>query len=75
MVGGEAGMHLTILINGGIRDSEIAAKAGERKLWLSALSLLYISNAPRQGFVLGFGNTRAAEIPSAIRLLKKLLKA
>jgi GntR family transcriptional regulator/MocR family aminotransferase len=75
IIGGEAGMHLTILINDEIRDSEIAAKAAERKLWLSALSLSYVGNAARQGFVLGFGNTRASEIPSAVRLLKKLLKA
>ena len=74
ILGGEAGMHLTVLIDGGGRDTEIAAKAAERKLWLSALSLSYIGESPRQGFVLGFGNTRASEIPGAVRLLKKLLK-
>jgi GntR family transcriptional regulator/MocR family aminotransferase len=75
LVGGEAGMHLTILIGGVIQDNEIAAKAAERKLRLSALSLSYVGDAPRQGFVLGFGNTRASQIPGAVRLLKKLLKA
>jgi GntR family transcriptional regulator / MocR family aminotransferase len=75
IVGGEAGMHLTILIGGGILDTEIAAKAAERKLRLSALSLSYVGDAPRQGFVLGFGNTRASQIPGAVRFLKKLLKA
>lgn len=75
IVGGEAGMHLTILISDEIRDNEIAAKAAERKLRLSALSLSYVGDAPRQGFVLGFGNTRASQIPGAVRLLKKLLKA
>jgi GntR family transcriptional regulator/MocR family aminotransferase len=73
IVGGGAGMHLTILIHDGIQDSEIAAKAAERKLWLSPLSLSYLSDSPRQGLVLGFGNTRASEIPGAIRLLSKLL--
>ncbi len=75
IIGGEAGMHLTILLDGDIQDSEIAARAAERRLWLSALSLSYIGDAPRQGFVLGFGNTRADEIARAIRLLKRLLKA
>jgi GntR family transcriptional regulator/MocR family aminotransferase len=75
IVGGEAGMHLTLLINAGLLDTEIAAKAAERKLWLSALSLSYLGSEPRQGFILGFGNTRASEIPGAVRLLKKLLKA
>lgn len=59
IVGGEAGMHLTILIDGAIKDTEIAAKTAERRLWLSALSLSYVGDSPRQGFVLGFGNTRA----------------
>jgi GntR family transcriptional regulator/MocR family aminotransferase len=75
IVGGEAGMHLTILVNDGIRDADIAAKAAERKLWLSALSLSYVGNNPRQGFVLGFGNTPASKMPGAVQLLKKLLKA
>jgi GntR family transcriptional regulator/MocR family aminotransferase len=75
IVGGEAGMHLTILISGGISDNEIAAKAAERNLRLSALSLSYAGDATRQGFVLGFGNTRASQIPGAIRLLKRLLRA
>jgi GntR family transcriptional regulator/MocR family aminotransferase len=75
IVGGEAGMHLTILISGSILDSEIAARATERKLRLSALSLSYVGDTPRQGFVLGFGNTRVSQIPGAVRLLKKLLKA
>jgi GntR family transcriptional regulator/MocR family aminotransferase len=73
--GGGAGMHLTILIDGATRDVEIASKAAERKLWLSALSLSYVGEAPRQGFVLGFGNTRASEIPGAVRLLRKLLNS
>ncbi len=75
IVGGEAGLHLTILIDGGIRDREIAAKAADKQLWLSALSLSYAGDAKRQGFVLGFGNARASDIPGAVRLLKKLLKA
>jgi len=74
IVGGEAGMHLTLLINGGIKDKDIAAKAAARKLWLSALSLSYVGEAPHQEFVLGFGNTRVSEIPGAVRLLKELFK-
>ena len=73
MMGGEAGMHLTLLIDG-IKDRAIQAKAAERKLWLSALSQSYIGDAPRQGFVLGFGDTQASEIPGGVRLLKKLLE-
>ena len=74
IVGGGAGMHLTVMLDGRVRDTEVAARAAEKRLRLSALSLSYVGDAPRQGFVLGFGNTRASEIPGAIRLLKKLLK-
>jgi GntR family transcriptional regulator / MocR family aminotransferase len=75
IVGDEAGMHLTILTDGALKDSEVTARAAERKLWLSALSLSYVGDSPRQGFVLGFGNTRASQIPGAVWLLKKLLKS
>ena len=74
ILGAAAGMHITVLIDEKLRDTEITAKAAHRKLWLSALSLSYVGNTPRQGFVLGFGNTSSAEIPGAVRLLKKLLR-
>jgi GntR family transcriptional regulator/MocR family aminotransferase len=74
ILGGEAGLHLTILIDG-IKDQEIAAKAAEQNLWLAALSRSYAGETPRSGFVLGFGNSRASEIPGAVSLLSKLLKA
>jgi GntR family transcriptional regulator/MocR family aminotransferase len=75
MMGGEAGLHLTLLINGAMSDQEIAAKAAAKNLWLHALSPLYSSKVPRQGFVLGFGNTGVSEIPGAIHLLRELLSA
>jgi GntR family transcriptional regulator / MocR family aminotransferase len=75
IVGAEAGMHLTILLGDGLRDTKIAAQAAQRKLWLSALSLSYTGSSPRQGFVLGFGNASAALIPGAVHLLKKLIKS
>jgi DNA-binding transcriptional MocR family regulator len=67
-------MHLTVSIGERLRDTEIAAKAVQRKLWLSALSPSYVSGSPRQGFVLGFGNASAAEIPAAVRLLRASMK-
>jgi GntR family transcriptional regulator / MocR family aminotransferase len=74
ILGGEAGMHLTVSIGERLRDTEIAAKAVQRKLWLSPLSPSYVGSSPRQGFVLGFGNTSAAEIPAAVRLLRVSMK-
>jgi GntR family transcriptional regulator / MocR family aminotransferase len=74
VVGGEAGMHLTVFIEGEASDTEIAARAAEKSLRLSALSLSYAGGAPRQGFVLGFGNTPASAIPGAVRTLRKLIE-
>ncbi len=74
IMGDPAGMHVAILIAGMRDDRKIAAKAAQQSLWLSALSSLYVGRAPRQGFVLGFGNTKAAQIPQAVRHLKTLLQ-
>ena len=72
--GDEAGMHLALLIDGLRNDHQIAAKAAENSLLLSALSPLYLGKSCRQGFVLGFGNTRLTQIAPAVRQLKLLVK-
>jgi len=74
IVGAEAGMHITLLLCDRVRDTEIATRAAQRNLWLSALSLKYAGSPARHGFVLGFGNAPAANIPGAVRLLGELLK-
>jgi GntR family transcriptional regulator / MocR family aminotransferase len=73
VTGSEAGMHLAILLRGLRNDKTIAARAAEKSLWVSALSRLYFNSAPQQGFVLGFGNTKASQIASAVRQLKDLV--
>ncbi len=73
IIGDEAGMHLAVIIDGLSNDQKIATTAARQSLWLSALSQLYIGKVRQQGFVLGFGNTRVAQIAPAIRHLKALL--
>jgi GntR family transcriptional regulator/MocR family aminotransferase len=68
--GAEAGMHLAITLPKGMNDREIAARAAQERLWLWPLSPSYISEKPRQGFVLGFGSTPAELIPRAVAKLK-----
>ncbi len=74
IVGDEAGMHLATFLASKRNDREIAAKAGQQSLCLSALSSLYLGSASRRGFVLGFGNTKAKDIPQAVRQLKRLME-
>jgi GntR family transcriptional regulator/MocR family aminotransferase len=74
IVGAQAGMHLALLIDPCLSDQEISAKAIQRKLLLSALSLSYAGPEPQQGFILGFGNTQTSQIPAAVLTLRKLLE-
>jgi GntR family transcriptional regulator/MocR family aminotransferase len=71
--GSEAGMHLTVTLPKGFRDQELAARAAREKLWLSPLSSAYAGTATRQGFILGFGSTSAAEMPKAVARLRDAL--
>jgi GntR family transcriptional regulator / MocR family aminotransferase len=71
--GSEAGMHLAVILPKGFRDQEVAARAAREKLWLWPLSPAYLGETRRQGFILGFGNTSAKEMPKAVRQLKNML--
>ena len=73
ILGAEAGMHLAVALSGRVRDTEIAERAAHEKLWLVPLSSAYLENPARQGFILGFAGTTAAEMPGAVRRLKQLL--
>src|SRR5581483_7587622 len=69
VVGGEAGMHLVVTLPKGMLDNKISVRAAAQKLWLWPLSACYLSKALRQGFILGFGSTKAAEMRQAVRRL------
>jgi len=73
IVGDEAGLHVALLIPKLRNDRQLAAQAAKEGLWLSPLSASYVGKSPRHGFVLGFGNTRANQIPAAVRQLKALV--
>jgi GntR family transcriptional regulator / MocR family aminotransferase len=68
--GTQAGMHLTVTLPRGMSDHEIATKAARKGLWLWPLSPSYLSEAPRQGFILGFGNTAVEDMPHAVSQLR-----
>jgi GntR family transcriptional regulator / MocR family aminotransferase len=75
VVGSEAGMHLVLELPRGFRDTRVAESAAREKLWLTPLSTSYLGEPSRQGLVLGFGSTPAADIPPAVRHLKSVLQA
>jgi GntR family transcriptional regulator / MocR family aminotransferase len=79
IIGAEAGMHLCVMLpktSGDLtrrRDLALSNQAARRKLWLWPLSPCYLGRNARHGFILGFGNTSASEIPAGIRQLCILL--
>jgi len=75
IIGAEAGLHLTLLLRRGLNDRRISARAAQLGLWLWPLSATYLGEAARQGLILGFGNTRTAEIAGAVRKLRAAIES
>lgn len=73
VVGEHAGLHVSVTLPAGFDDHEISERAGREGLWLVPLSSSYIERPSPQGFILGFSNTPAEEIPRAVRKLKSVL--
>jgi GntR family transcriptional regulator / MocR family aminotransferase len=75
IVGGQAGMHLSVTVSKTTNDRKIAARAVEEGLWLLPLSTSYLGEASRQGFILGFGSTSVKEMPQKVRKFRDLLNS
>ena len=73
IAGGEAGMHLTMMLPAGSNDDEIARRAAKKGLWLWPLSPTYAGPGARPGLILGFGNTPAEEMTDAVRRLARVI--
>jgi len=73
ILGAEAGMHMAVTLPMRIRDTEVSQRAAREKLWVAALSSSYAQQPGKQGFILGFGGTPAAQASEAVARLKRLL--
>ena len=73
ILGAEAGMHLVITLPPGLSDKKISVRAAQEGLWLWPLSAAYVGTNARQGFILGFGGTKAEEMTHQVRRLKKVI--
>ncbi len=74
VLGGAAGLQLTVTLPKGTNDLEISERAARQKLWLWPLSTSYLGGAASPGFILGFGSTAARDIPRSVRKLRDLLR-
>ncbi len=72
--GAEAGMHLSIVVNG-ISDQEVSARGAQENLYLLPLSSFYLGKATQQGFILGFGSTSVQQMPTAVHKLRTVLRS
>jgi|HubBroStandDraft_6_1064221.scaffolds.fasta_scaffold84303_2 GntR family transcriptional regulator/MocR family aminotransferase len=74
ILGSEAGMHLVVTLPPGLSDRKISARAAQENLWLWPLSAAYAGPDVRQGFILGFGGTKADEMLHQVRRLRKAMR-
>jgi GntR family transcriptional regulator/MocR family aminotransferase len=75
VIGAEAGIHLTALLQDGASDSAVAEHAARDGLWAMPLSACYLGPPARRGLVLGYGGAAVAHIPDAVRRLRRALAA
>jgi GntR family transcriptional regulator/MocR family aminotransferase len=71
--GSAAGMHVSVTLPEGLNDRELSARAANERLWLWPLSRYYAGKRQRHGFVLGFGNTPAEQIPAAVKQMREIV--
>lgn len=68
-----AGMHLTVRLAGGLKDTVVARAGGSAGLQLEPLSEHYLKAKPLQGFILGYSAWPEAELARGVATLKELL--
>jgi GntR family transcriptional regulator / MocR family aminotransferase len=73
VIGAEAGLHLTLTLPGLESDYDIALRAASQNLWMWPLSSAYTGGSARNGLILGFGSTQAADIPAAVHKIRRVL--
>jgi GntR family transcriptional regulator / MocR family aminotransferase len=74
VAGDQAGMHLVAVLPAGANDYDIALRAARRGIAVLPLSSCFLGRRTQHGLVLGYGTTRASEIPDAVRKLKAILR-
>jgi GntR family transcriptional regulator/MocR family aminotransferase len=73
VIGDAAGMHVAMFLDRCRSDRHLAARALDLGVQVSPLSASYLGK-PRQGLVLGFGNTPESAIAPAVRKLAQAIE-
>lgn len=75
VIGDQAGMFLTAVLDKGYRDREIAQRAAQQGLQVFPLSECYLGRARLQGLILGYGGFDVERIVDGVRRLRRILDA
>jgi GntR family transcriptional regulator/MocR family aminotransferase len=73
IVGDQAGMFLTILLEPGYRDLEVTRRAAELGVRTFPLSSCYVGRPRQQGLVLGYGGFGPKPLADGVRRLRRVL--
>jgi GntR family transcriptional regulator/MocR family aminotransferase len=73
-IGGEAGMHLTVMLPSGINDVTISRKAARRGIAAMPLSTCYLKSPAKGGLILGYGGTNPRQINDGISKLRMCIQ-
>lgn len=71
----DAGLHVAVLLSGGLRDGEVIRRMAKRGLTATPLSTCYAGAARRSGLLLGFGGSTERQLLEATRVLGEVLRA
>ncbi len=75
VIGDEAGMFLTTVLEKGYRDRDVAGRAALQGVRTFPLSECYLGRARRQGLVLGYGGFTEKELVEGVARLRAVLDA
>jgi GntR family transcriptional regulator/MocR family aminotransferase len=70
-----AGMQLTAYLPQSVDDRDLARRAEEAGINLSALSTYYLRECPQPGLLLGYAGVPEAEMRAGVEVLRQLLPA
>lgn len=74
IVPGDAGLHLTLLLDDGIDDVAISRLAARRSLDVQPLSAHYLGPTTRSGLLLGYGGSPPGLLAAAVRVLEECIQ-
>jgi GntR family transcriptional regulator/MocR family aminotransferase len=69
----DAGLHVAVLLSGGLDDRDVVRRMAGRGLTATALSSCYAGPARRSGLLLGFGGSTERRLLEATRVLAEVL--